>query len=153
MCLRVSRPDLLRHTLLTRACSKWTLQVSFSIYCQKGPSSAVLRQNLFDAVSVLAIILNYRLRKSTLHDVPTTLSYEITKKLDVGSQRSQQFLASSQLYNKWHLQVSFLKMGLNLLVQPSACGSCNMDMNNTICVTHVQAKVQRLRLQSCRFLP
>ncbi len=57
-----------------------------------------------------------------LLDLPLPLLLEVTKRLDVSSQRSL-FLASSQLYSKWHLQIPeddlewhFLSWGLDTLV-------------------------------------
>lgn len=71
-----------------------------------------------------------------LQDLPETLLHEITKCLDVGSQRNL-FRASAQLYKKWRLQISeenhdwhFLSYALNLLEQ-TAKGYCNMKFGHT----------------------
>ena len=100
----------------------------------------------------------------SLQDLPDTLLYEISKCLDVVSQRNL-FMASAQLYKKWRMQISeadhewhFLSYALGLLAQMAAEGSCNMELDHTFvqaCFGHAGHKADicgRIKSERAEFM-
>ena len=90
-----------------------------------------------------------RTKQYHLHTLPSTVLYEVTKNLDVSSQRSL-FLASLQLYKTWHLQLSeedhewqFLNWSLDVLAQISSQSGCDMriEIDAYFSDTDHQAKI------------
>ena len=64
-----------------------------------------------------------------MQHLPTDLLYQVTRHLDLHSQRSV-FLCSSRLYRRWHLQIAdddsvwqFIRNCLDLVSDPSVCTS------------------------------
>lgn len=89
--------------------------------------------------------------KCHLYELPSTLVYEVTKKLDVSSQRSL-FLSSLQLYKLWHLQISeedhewhFLSWSLDTLAQSSSQTCCDMWVDRTF----IEANFQAIKINCC----
>ena len=65
-----------------------------------------------------------------LHDLPVQLLYQVTRHLDVQSQRNL-FLCSSQLYSRWHLQVAngdsvwqFIRNCIDITAKSVSSGIC-----------------------------